>query len=249
MPRRLHRGRAPRGPDRRGAGRPAGAARQQQVRPRSWPPPWRSGVGRIVVDSFDEIDRLERLVADPAAGGRRRRAVGPAPEGAGPDHPGRGGPHPRVRPHRPGGLQVRLRPGLGRRRRRRRAARRPRRRRRRRVRRASTPTSAARSSRSTPSPRPSTCWPSSSPRSVCPNWWSGAGSGVAYVNGEEAPPMAQWAGSVREACRRAGIARLGPGHGRARAGRSWPPPGSPCTGWGPSRTCPVTGPTCRWTAG
>ena len=34
----------------------------------------------------------------------------------------------------------------------------------------------------------------------------GGGLGVAYVNGEEAPPMAQWAGSVHQACRRAGIA-------------------------------------------
>ncbi len=34
----------------------------------------------------------------------------------------------------------------------------------------------------------------------------GGGLGVAYVNGEEAPPMAQWAASVRQACRRAGIA-------------------------------------------
>jgi diaminopimelate decarboxylase len=33
----------------------------------------------------------------------------------------------------------------------------------------------------------------------------GGGLGVAYVNGEEAPPMAQWAASVRQACRRAGI--------------------------------------------
>ena len=33
----------------------------------------------------------------------------------------------------------------------------------------------------------------------------GGGLGVAYVNGEEAPPMAQWAGSVRRACRKAGI--------------------------------------------
>jgi diaminopimelate decarboxylase len=33
----------------------------------------------------------------------------------------------------------------------------------------------------------------------------GGGLGVAYVNGEEAPPMAQWASSVREACRQAGI--------------------------------------------
>jgi diaminopimelate decarboxylase len=33
----------------------------------------------------------------------------------------------------------------------------------------------------------------------------GGGLGVPYVNGEEAPPMAQWAASVRQACRRAGI--------------------------------------------
>ena len=33
----------------------------------------------------------------------------------------------------------------------------------------------------------------------------GGGLGVAYVNGEEAPPMTQWANSVRRACRRAGI--------------------------------------------
>ena len=34
----------------------------------------------------------------------------------------------------------------------------------------------------------------------------GGGLGVAYVNGEEAPPMAQWASSVQRACRNAGIA-------------------------------------------
>ncbi|MGO8870614.1 MAG: diaminopimelate decarboxylase [Acidimicrobiales bacterium] len=33
----------------------------------------------------------------------------------------------------------------------------------------------------------------------------GGGLGVPYVNAEEAPPMAQWAASVRQACRRAGI--------------------------------------------
>ena len=33
----------------------------------------------------------------------------------------------------------------------------------------------------------------------------GGGLGVPYVNGESAPPMAEWAASVREACRRAGI--------------------------------------------
>jgi len=34
----------------------------------------------------------------------------------------------------------------------------------------------------------------------------GGGLGVAYVNGEQAPPMAEWAVSVRAACRAAGIA-------------------------------------------
>ncbi len=33
----------------------------------------------------------------------------------------------------------------------------------------------------------------------------GGGLGVPYVNGEEAPPMAAWAASVRRACRKAGI--------------------------------------------
>jgi diaminopimelate decarboxylase len=33
----------------------------------------------------------------------------------------------------------------------------------------------------------------------------GGGLGVAYVNGEEAPPMAEWAASVRHACTSAGI--------------------------------------------
>ncbi len=72
------------------------------------------GVGRIVVDSFDEIDRLERLVPEAPVTDDPRGDTGalPAP-GPGPDHPGGGGPHPRVRAHRPGRLQVRVRAGLG----------------------------------------------------------------------------------------------------------------------------------------
>ena len=35
----------------------------------------------------------------------------------------------------------------------------------------------------------------------------------------------------------------------SRGGPSWRRPPSPSTGWAPSRTCPATGPTCRWTAG
>ena len=61
-------------------------------------------VGRIVVDSFDEIDRLERL----AVAGRL------APRSADPGHSGDRGPHPRVRHDRSGRFQVRLRIGVGR---------------------------------------------------------------------------------------------------------------------------------------
>ncbi|GIT76752.1 MAG: hypothetical protein Ct9H300mP31_12830 [Acidimicrobiaceae bacterium] len=65
------------------------------------------GVGRIVVDSFDELDRLD-------GPGRPDRLPASGPVA---DHAGSGGPHPRVRGHRPGRLQVRLhgvvRPGRG----------------------------------------------------------------------------------------------------------------------------------------
>ena len=64
------------------------------------------GVGRIVVDSFDEIDRLERLA--PVAPSRRPQVLVRVT-------PGHRGPHPRVRHDRPGRLQVRVRPGVGRR--------------------------------------------------------------------------------------------------------------------------------------
>ena len=64
-----------------------------------------AGVGRIVVDSFHEIDRLAAVTAEPArtaardgAGDRRRR-----------------GAHPRVHRHRPRGPEVRLLDHLGRR--------------------------------------------------------------------------------------------------------------------------------------
>ncbi len=64
-------------------------------------------VGRIVVDSFDEIARLGGLVESMATG-----PVRPACLGAG-DAGGRGA-HPRVRAHRAGGLEVRLLRLLGR---------------------------------------------------------------------------------------------------------------------------------------
>ena len=45
----------------------------------------------------------------------------------------------------------------------------------------------------------------------------GGGLGVPYVNGEEAPPMAQWAASVRRRLPAGGHPRLGPGDRRAGA--------------------------------
>ena len=112
-PRRRHRRRAARRAPRRV---PAGAhrvPRQQQVGAPSCALALELGVGRIVVDSFDELDRLEALVAD----GCRR-----AP-GARPRHAGRRGAHPRVHRHRRRRLEVRLH-RRQRRRARRRAARR-----------------------------------------------------------------------------------------------------------------------------
>jgi diaminopimelate decarboxylase len=61
------------------------------------------GVGRFVVDSFEEIDRLAALAAD-RSGGRRR---------AGARHGRRRGAHPRVHRHRARGPEVRLLPGSG----------------------------------------------------------------------------------------------------------------------------------------
>ena len=169
-------GRAARGAGRRRAGRAAGPARQQQVRGRAGPGASRSGVGRIVVDSFDEIDRLGRLTDEPPPGA--------PPAGAGAGDPRGRGPHPRVRPHRPGGLQVRLLGGLGRGRR---GGGRP----------ASccpgsswsasTPTSAARSSTSARFEQAAEVLGGFFAPLGLPELCVGGGLGVAYVNGERAP--------------------------------------------------------------
>ena len=66
-----------------------------------------AGVGRIVVDSFDEIERPRACSAD--AGLRRRRQAVMRPGDA-----GRRSPYPRLRQDRPGGFEVRFRPRLGR---------------------------------------------------------------------------------------------------------------------------------------
>ena len=74
----------------------------------------------------------------------------------------------------------------------------------------------------------------------------GGGLGVAYVNGEEAPTIADWASSVRAACREAGIADSV----RVTAepeGPSLRPLASRSTGSGPSKTLQGTVPTYRST--
>ena len=65
----------------------------------------RAGVGRIVVDSFDEIDRLGALGAEAATTGRRPRSA------ASRDARHRGS-HPRVREDGSGGHEIRFLAGL-----------------------------------------------------------------------------------------------------------------------------------------
>ncbi len=133
----------------------------------------RFGVGRIVVDSFDEIDRLARLAPSSAS-----KDGDQAPSRHDPGHSGSRGPHPRLRPHGPGGLQIRVRPGVGRRRRGR-----------------GTPAGPA-GDRSRRDPRPhrepglpsgllrarkSRCWPGFFAPLGLPELCVGGGLGVAYV--------------------------------------------------------------------
>ena len=59
-----------------------------------------SGVRNVVVDSFDELDRLDVLHGEGA----------PTPERPAADHARRARPHPPLRRHRPGRLQVRVQP-------------------------------------------------------------------------------------------------------------------------------------------
>ena len=71
-------------------------ARQQQDRGRARATPFDAGVGHLILDSFDEIERAERLL-DRAAGR------------ADPGHARDQALHPRLRPDRPARLEVRLR--------------------------------------------------------------------------------------------------------------------------------------------
>ena len=136
------------------------------------------GVGRIVVDSFDEIARLGRLLDGAIP------TPGPS-QGPGPGDPRGGGSHPRVRAHR-----VRRTPNSGspwlR-------ARQPKR-----LPPSSscpgwswsacTRTSGARSLRRRPSSRRPRSWAPSSPRSICPSSWWGVGSEWRMSMASRRPP-------------------------------------------------------------
>ena len=192
----------------RRARRPPGAARQQQVDRRAARRPGRAGVGRIVVDSFDELDRLERAARRGLAGARRcwcgsRPASRPTPTSS--CRPART-TRSSASARRPATPRARRRAGRG-------VGRRS-------SSSASTPTSAARSSSPTSSSRRSRCSPRSCGDSDLPELSIGGGLGVAYVEGEEAPTITEWGTASVAACRDAGItARVTAEPGRAIVAR------------------------------
>ena len=74
----------------------------------------------------------------------------------------------------------------------------------------------------------------------------GGGLGVAYVEGESAPTITEWGKVVREALDAAGLRRAAARS--SRAGPSWPAPPSRCTPSGRSRRSPASAPTSPSTA-
>ena len=242
VPRRLDRGRAARGPGRRGARRPAGPPRQQQVRGRAGAAPSRSGSGRIVVDSFDEIDRLERILATSRgrgwpSTGRVLVRVTPGVEAHTHEFVRTGQDDSKFgfglasgaaaeavarlrRAAIPGRELVGIHAHLG-----------------------SQIFALAPFDQAVERARPS-----SSPRSASPSCASAAASASPTSTGEEAPPITEWAAT--RAGRAAGAAASpdSPGHRRARPVDRRAGGDHPATGSGPSRRSPATGPTSRSTA-
>ena len=162
-----------------------------------------AGVGRIVVDSFDELERLAALHTED---GRRPTVLIRATPGV------EAHTHEFVRTG-PARLQVRLRGALRRRRPGRgagpglagsRAGRAPHAHRQPGVRRRLLPP-GRRGGR----PLRAATW-------VCPSCRSAAGSGVAYVEGEDAPSITEWGTAIVSACRDAGLdARVSAEPGRS----------------------------------
>ena len=194
----------------------------------SWPRALECGVGRIVVDSFDEIERLARLTRN--ADGRRR-----SPWRDGPGDPRGGGAHPRLRAHGPGGLEVRLRLASG-------AA-------------AEAVARLARLPgvdlvgihahigsqvfrRRRPSQQEVEVLAGFFAPSACTNCAWGAAWASRTWPGSAALPSGEWARTtVHDACGTPG-SRRHPGHRRARPVDRRRRRASRCTGWGPSRTLP-----------
>ena len=225
--------------------------RQQQVRRRARARAATPGVGRIVVDSFDELDRIEALVGDGAAAPRVLVRV----------TPGRRGAHARVHRDRHRRLEVRLHAssnGAARdaaRARRRRATRCE-------LRRASTATSGRRSSvldsfaravddRGRARRRRSTRRPATPVDELN----LGGGLGVPLPRRRpDAPTIARVrarrARRVRQgAARDAGLDRRAAARRSSRAARSRRRPASRSTASARSRRSPACAPTSRSTAG
>ena len=84
-------------------------------------------------------------------------------------------------------------------------------------------------------------------RYALPDLVLGGGLGVAYVAGESAPTTSEWAAAVLDACTSAGITAavsVEPGRALVAGARR-----SRCTGWGRSNGSPACGPTSPSTAG
>ena len=207
----------------------------------------RHGVGRIVVDSFEEIERIAHV----ATRARRRRP------GAAAGHRRGRGAHPRVHLHRPRGPEVRASPGRRSGRRGGPAGPRPPAGSRCGV---CTATSAPRSSTSAGSRwPPAGCWTSGcgSPASTgveLPELDLGGGFGIAYTTEHDPLPPADLAAGMAEIVGRsaAPTASTCPGSRSSPDGRSPARAPSRSTRWAPSRTSSSTAarpaPTCPSTA-